>query len=588
VYHLGIAYGHNSTLALVRDGAVVFCQSEERINRIKNALCFPSQTLEHVYRRVAGPDAIASVTVFSKDTRSYLMLKANDFRPARFGAPIDQAELDRWRADPAEADRYYIKNRILEAAMALNAPLQREAAAFVAERTRVPADKIAFLDHHQGHVYSALPFLGRLAETPVLIFTLDGEGDGVCATVNRWADGLLETLAVTPDLCSLGKIYMYITGMLGFTMNEHEYKVMGLAPYAKSEYWRDLRARFDKLMWIDDAGFWQSSFTSLPQLVTALAELTQLQRFDAIAGALQAFTEDLILKWISHWVARTGIGRIACAGGVFMNVKANQRIAELDGVERYVIVPSCADESTAIGCAVAGSLRTEAELPIQPLSQLYLGWSFDDGEVARALAAHPAAAAYEITEPADLNRAVGELLADGAIVARCAGAMEFGARALGNRSILADPRRADTVAFINQAIKNRDFWMPFAPTILDDAFEALAVDPGCTDADFMMVSFDATRRGRTDLIAALHRADFTLRPQRLKRGANPDYQAIIEAFRARTGLGAVLNTSFNLHGEPIVGSPADALSTLDRSGLEHLCLGRYLVRKKAGPVPLAS
>jgi carbamoyltransferase len=151
---------------------------------------------------------------------------------------------------------------------------------------------------------------------------------------------------------------------------------------------------------------------------------------------------------------------------------------------------------------------------------------------------------------------------------------------------LADPRRADTVAFINQAIKNRDFWMPFAPTILDEAFDDLAVDPGRTDADFMMVSFDATARGRTDLIAALHRADFTLRPQRLKRRANPDYHAVIEAFRALTGVGAVLNTSFNLHGEPIVGSPADALATLDRSGLEYLCVGRYLVRKQAGPVPL--
>ncbi|MBI3516986.1 MAG: hypothetical protein HY060_23395 [Proteobacteria bacterium] len=588
MYHLGIAYGHNSTLALMRDGAIVFCQSEERINRIKNALCFPSRTLAYAYEHLVDPAAIESVTVFSKDTRSYLMLKVNDFRPVRFGAPINQEEVHRWRADPAEADRFYIKNRILETAMALNVPLQREATDFVAAQTGVAAAKVAFLDHHQGHVYSVLPFLGRPADGPVLIFTLDGEGDGICATVNLWSDGSLQTLALTPDLCSLGKIYMYVTGMLGFTMNEHEYKVMGLAPYAKPEYCRHLRERFEKLMWVDDAGLWQSSFTSLPQLVTALSDLCQHQRFDAVAGALQSFTEDMILKWIRCWVQRTGIGRIGCAGGVFMNVKANQRIAEIDEVEHYVIVPSCADESTAIGCAVAGSLRTQPGLPIEPLEHLYLGWSFDDAAGAAALAARHASDAFAISEPADINYAVAELLADGAVVARCSGAMEFGARALGNRSILADPRRADHLRSINQAIKNRDFWMPFAPTVLDEGFGDLAVDRGRTCADFMMVSFDATARARTDLIAALHGADFTLRPQRLKRHVNPDYHAIVDAFRARTGVGAVLNTSFNLHGEPIVGSPADALDTLARSGLEYLCLGRFLVRKKAGPVPIAA
>ena len=565
-------------MAAVRDGTVVFCQSEERINRIKNALCFPAQTVDFVYQHLIDPASVASVTVFSKDPRSYLMLKANDFRPSRFGGPVDRAEVNRWLADPVEADRYYVKNRILETAMAQHVPLQREAAEFVAGRTRVPVERVAFLDHHLGHAYSALPFLDPL-EGPVLIFTLDGEGDAVCATVNLWSGGTLETLAVTPDLCSLGKIYMYVTGMLGFTMNEHEYKVMGLAPYAKPEYCRDLREHFDKLMWIDDDGLWQSSFVSLPQLVMRLADLTQFQRFDAIAGALQSFTEDLILKWIGHWVRRTGIRRVACAGGVFMNVKANQRIAEIDTVERYVIVPSCADESTAIGCAVAGSLGNEPNRPIRPLRHLYLGWSFDDAAVEEALHARGGSGPYDVLTPPDLPDAIASLLAEGAIVARCTGPMEFGARALGNRSILADPRRADTVAFINQAVKNRDFWMPFAPTVLDDAFDDLVVDPGRTDAAFMMVSYDATARGRSDLVAAQHRADFTLRPQRLRREANPEYHALIEAFRARTGVGAVLNTSFNLHGYPIVGTPEVAIDTLKKSELDAVALGPILVTK---------
>ena len=588
MYHLGVAYGHNSTLAVVRDGVVTFCQSEERINRIKNATCFPTRTLEHAYKHLLDPAELASVNVFATDVRAYLMLKVNGFEPFRFGGPVNPNEVRTWRTDPAEAERFYIKNRILEAAMQTNETLRREVTEFVAIRAGVAAEKVVFHDHHRSHAFSALPFLGQMADQPVLIFTLDGEGDGVAATVNLWRGGRLETLSVTPDLCSLGKIYMYVTGMLGFDMNEHEYKIMGLAPYAKPDYFRQLRERFEKLLWVDETGLWQTSVTSLPQLVTRLADLCEFQRFDAVAGALQAFAEDMILKWIGHWVRRSGVGYVACAGGVFMNVKANQRIAEIDGVERYVIVPSCADESTAIGCAVAGALRAEPGRTIAPIEHLYLGWTHDDAAVASALSACRASDAYEISEPGNINDAVADLLAGGGIVARCSGAMEFGARALGNRSILADPRRVENVAIINHAIKNRDFWMPFAPTILDEAFAELAVDPAKAGAEFMMVSFNATPTACTDLVAALHRSDFTLRPQRLTRRANPDYHALLTAFRARTGVGGVLNTSFNLHGEPIVGSPADALRTLNRSGLEYLCLGRYLVRKKAGPVAIAA
>jgi carbamoyltransferase len=581
VYHVGISFGHNSTVAVVKDGRLVFCQSEERLIRLKNCVCFPSATLRQAYASVMRPDEVASVNLFSTDIRSFLILKRSEFQPVRFGGPLHAGDIADWQRDPAGADRMYLTTRISDSALNLNAALKQAEAAYFAEAAGVASEKLAFIDHHQTHVYSTLPFVASWGDDrPVLIFTLDGEGDGLAGSVSVLQAGRLTTLSTASEMASLGKIYMYVTGMLGFHMNEHEYKVMGLAPYAKPEYCQHLVQRFRELLRIGADGSWECRATTLPQLTNALAEICQFQRFDAVAGALQSYTEEIILGWIRFWVAKTGLTSIACAGGVFMNVKANQRIAELGEVERYVVVPSCGDESTAIGCAVAGSRHHQPGHPIEPVGHLYLGMAFDDAAVRRALAEDDAAARYEISEPDDINQAVAALLCDGKIVARCAGAMEFGARALGNRSILADPRRPDNLPIINNAIKNRDFWMPFAPTVLDEEFDAFVHDPGKSDARFMMVSFGATPRGRTELIAALHQADFTLRPQRLDAAANPDYHAIITAFRARTGTGAVLNTSFNLHGEPIVCSPLDALSTVDRSGLEYLCLNRYLLRKR--------
>jgi carbamoyltransferase len=356
---------------------------------------------------------------------------------------------------------------------------------------------------------------------------------------------------------------------------------MGLAPYAKPDYYRGLVERLRALLWIDAEGAWRGSYPGRCTMAVKLAELCEFQRFDAVAGALQEFAETAICDWIRHWVEKTGIRSIACAGGVFMNVKANQRVLALECVERMAVVPSCGDESTAIGCAVHGSLTLEPATPIAPQRHLYLGQDYDDRSVEAVVRGGGFDSLFDVSEPVDLPGTVARLLADGEVVARCSGPMEFGARALGNRSILSHPGRIENISFINDAIKNRDFWMPFAPTVLDEAVGELVDGAARMASPFMMVSFDATARGRHDLAAALHRADFTLRPQMLTRAANPDYHALIGAFRALTGIGAVLNTSFNLHGDPIVGSPVDAIQTMAASGLRHLVLNKLVLSRPA-------
>ena len=581
MYHLGIAYGHNATIAVVRDGELVFCQSEERRNRIKNSTGFPDQTLAHVYDRICAPEEVASCTLFLEKNLGYLMLREGGFRSAPLAGLLDAAQVRAWQADPVAADAAGAV--LLDAADRIKADpsINLEAAGWFVQKLGLPADRIEHLDHHLSHVASAMPFLAWDAGTDTLLFTLDGEGDGICAMVARLSGGRLTVLSTAPDYLSLGKIYHDVTGILGFKSNEHEYKVMGLAPYAKPEYCRDLVERFLAILRVNAAGEWEGSFRSHRGMLLKLVELCSFQRFDAIAGALQSYTERVICDWIRHWVEQTGIRSIACAGGVFMNVKANQRVLEMACVERMVVVPSCGDESTAIGCAVHGSRRFQPQVPIRPVRQLYLGEAHDAQAIERQLIDDGISKDFDISEPADINVEVARLLAAGEVVARCTGRMEFGARALGNRSILSHPGKAENIPMINDAIKNRDFWMPFAPTILAESVDRLVAGHAKMFSPFMMVSFDATADGRRDLVAALHRADFTLRPQMLNREANPDYYAIISRFRDLTGIGALLNTSFNLHGEPIVASPTDAIRTMARSGLRFLALDRFLLAKPA-------
>ena len=576
MYHLGISYGHNATVAVIADGRLIFCQSEERLDRVKNSAGFPSDTLAHVYRHVCAPGDVASCSLFVDGNLGYLILRNAGFRKTPLASSIRPEDVAAWAADPDAADAALEAYRRQGEAVA--GSVDAEAKAWFCKAVGLPAEKVFHVDHHTTHALSTLPFIDDPA-ADTLIFTLDGEGDGLCASVSILRGGTLTRLSAVPDHLSLGRVYEIVTGLLGFKMMEHEYKIMGLAPYAKPEYYQSLRRWFDGYLSVDAAGEWQGTARGRRSTIARLAELCRFQRFDAIAGALQDFTETIMCDWVERWVRKTGVKSIACAGGVFMNVKANQRVLALDCVERMAVVPSCGDESTAIGCAVFGSRRAQPGCRIEPVRHLYLGQSYEDREVERFLADGGFSGHLAISEPADLADAVARLIMDGEVVARCSGAMEFGARALGNRSILSHPARVENVQVINDAIKNRDFWMPFAPTILDDEAERLVQGRVKMFSPFMMVGFDASPQGRRDLAAAVHRADFTLRPQMLSREVNPAYYAVIEAFRRLSGIGAVLNTSFNLHGDPIAASPLDAIQTMVHSGLRHLVLNRFLISK---------
>jgi carbamoyltransferase len=282
--------------------------------------------------------------------------------------------------------------------------------------------------------------------------------------------------------------------------------------------------------------------------------------------------------------ARYGGERLALGGGVFMNVKANMLLAGEEWVRELFAFPSCGDESNAVGAAYLAYLQLCARGGVEPrwspFGPAYLGPAVTAEEVEAVIRSRDLATRYAVSEHERIEEKIADLLVSDGVVARCHGRMEFGARALGNRSILANPSDHRVVSLINRMIKNRDFWMPFAPTILREREADYLVNPKGLASPYMMLAFATNPKRRDEIAAAIHPHDATARAHILDEAWNPGYHRVIREFEGRTGIGAVLNTSYNLHGEPLVCSAADAVDTFERSGLPHLALDRFLISKK--------
>src|SRR2546425_10724554 len=359
---------------------------------------------------------------------------------------------------------------------------------------------------------------------------------------------------------------------------------MGLAPYAPAGSTDRAAAALRVVFDFADGRPCRFEWRKRGPLYRALLEATLGLRFDWVAGGAQRILEESLLAWARRMRERYGGERLALGGGVFMNVKANMLLADEPWASDLFVFPSCGDESNAVGAAYLGYLercaRPELSAAPRPFGPAYLGPGIDDGEVETVVRRRDLAARHRVSEPPRIEEKIAELLVSDGVVARCAGRMEFGARALGNRSILANPSDRRVVPLINRMIKNRDFWMPFAPTILAERAGEYLVNPKGLASPYMMLAMPTRPEAREALVAAVHPQDGTARPQILERTWNPEYHAVIAEFERRTGIGAVLNTSFNLHGEPVVCSAGDAVDTFERSGLPHLAVGHWLISKK--------
>ena len=576
---LGLHDGHLATAALIVDGTIVAMVSEERLTRRKNQGGAPKEAIGCVLRQAGlrgeQIDAVALATLtqplqtWTDDMdhhRRQLFRVANRLLPVRLiGSPAlvapyialykrkrDWTGLDRALASHGIRPRLYVRHRY---------------------------------EHHLCHAATAYYLSWFRDAEPMLIITADGSGDGLCASVQIGRHGRLERLHAIPSYHSLGELYTRVTELLGMMPLEHEYKVMGLAPYAPPEladrafqvFSRYYRLTADETSVENTAGVWGID------LRDRLARDLRGVRFDAVAAGVQRLIETIVTRFVLAWVRRTGVRTVAVAGGLFMNVKLNLLLGELPEIERLFLMPSGGDESIALGAALLAwsdaCLAAGREPPLTPLDQLYLGPEYSREEILDDLQGRRDEVGW--CEPPDIEAEVARLLAGGEILGRLAGRMEWGARSLGNRAILADPRSLNVVRRLNVAIKMRDFWMPFAPSILEERRDDYLQHGTRVRAPYMISAFRSTERAQREIVAGLHPYDLSCRPQIVTRAANPRYHRLIQHFETLTGVGAVLNTSFNLHGEPIVCRPADALHTLLNSELDAVAIEGFLVRRRS-------
>ena len=579
---LGINDGHDAGAALINNGRVVAAIQEERLNNIKHFTGVPERSILEVFNIAkAHPCEVSLIALVSYDPPGIENLQSFSTKTLVKLSPLLHSD---------SYIRFYTNYKKNHRSFKL---LKK-----VFQKLGLIGTETIVIEHQTAHAsvaYRSSPWgygnnrssNGKGNETvpEVLILTADGSGDALSSTVNIGRQGLIERIAFSSYYDSLGNaFYSEITRFLGLKPWDHENKIMGLGPYGKAEYCID---RIRKIIRIDDNKplRFQNTIGAIgSNIQPKLKKLLANQRFDNIAAAAQQHLEDLMKKWVENAIRLTGIKNVACAGGIFLNVKVNKLLRESKELEDIFFYPAPDDEGSPVGAALQGyyefCLREGIRPEHTPIADTYYGPSYDNDELIKdILVKKNGNSKWKYEHCHDIDKTAAELIVKGKILARCAGGVEWGPRALGNRSIIADPQDMRIIHKINFAIKQRDFWMPFAPSILEERKEDYLID--AEFAPYMIMAFDSTttKEGGDKIPATIHPYDRTCRPQTLRREWNPHYYKIIKTFEDSTGIGAILNTSFNLHGYPMVGTPEMALWTFENSKLDALLLGNYLVSK---------
>lgn len=540
-----IGLGHDASAILLRNEVVAYAIEEERLGRIKhtNKLCSNAISTCLQAAPVAWDD-LAAIVVYASERFLNNKLKQFSLYTPELSAFSDARQLYRFL-------------------------FEREFGATIG------GDKFYFVNHHLAHAASSYYLSGF---DKALILTIDGEGDDVSSMVidaNGKDFNVLKTKSVAD---SLGHFYLKVIAFLGYK-DFDEYKVMGLAPYGNPVVYRDKLSRFYELLADGDYHIHADRILELYEVLTPRkrGEAFSQVHMD-LAAALQEALESIVFHVLRHYQALTGHTRLAVSGGVGQNSSMNGKILN-SGLFEEVFVPSFAgDSGCAYGAAAYVAHQLQPDLPFKKVTHAYWGTPINDDEVADTLA--PWQKFVTVEKMAARSELVSDLIIDGAVIGWVQGRSEFGPRALGNRSIIADPRVASHKETINAMIKMRESYRPFAPSVLAERARDFFEVPGKQDEfPFMSFVLNVRPEWREQLPAITH-VDGSARLQTVNKADNPRYWELIETFGRKTGIPILLNTSFNNNAEPIVDSIDDAVVCYLTSGLDYLVVGDHLITKR--------
>jgi len=595
MYILGIsAWYHDSAACLINDGEILAAAQEERFTRIKHDESFPGNAIAYCMREASiDPSQLEAVVFYDKPflkferlLETYLAFAPRGFRSFAAAMPL------------------WIKDKLFQKTMLVK-ELEKTLGADIKWR-----DKLLFSEHHLSHAASAF-FPSPFERAAVL--TLDGVGEWTTTSLAVGSGNKLEVLKEIHFPHSLGLLYSAFTYYTGFKVNSGEYKVMGLAPYGEPRFADAIR---DNLVDIRDDGSFHvnmeyfdycTGLTMTNQKFDDLfggparpSESTLTQREMDLAASVQKIAEEIVVKLAKGVAKDTGERNLCLAGGVALNCVANGILLREGIFENIWIQPAAGDAGGALGAALGAYHIMHGKERPPPQGQdsmkgAYLGAGFSDAEIERSLS--QIGARYKKLEEKDVIEQAAQALANGNAIGWMQGRMEFGPRALGGRSIIADPRSPSMQKQLNLKVKYRESFRPFAPSVLrehlqdwfemdtDSPYMLLVADVSkdkrrqMSDAENALFGIDRLNVPRSEVPAITH-VDYSARVQTVHAETNPRYHAVISRFNDLTGCPLVVNTSFNVRGEPIVCTPEDAFRCFMGTELDVLVIGNFLLRKE--------
>ena len=593
MYILGIsAFYHDSAAALLHDGELVAAAMEERFSRLKHDNGFPQLAAEFCLEEAGiNADDLDYVVFYEKPLQKFERILQTALNTFPRSSGLWRESMLTWLTD-----KLWVRSHI-------------------ARGIGVGYDKVLFCDHHMSHAASAF-FASPFDEAAIL--TVDGVGEWTTTTLGI-GKGAFDDGEVTPSLelfeeqrfpHSLGLLYSTFTAWLGFRVNNGEYKVMGMSPYGEPNYMDKIervvtqdRASGAFRLNMDYFDFHRSTMRSYsqkfidlfgeqrdaesdfftrrtnPERVGEKAAMDQNQYYADVAASIQSFTEDALIAMANRLHERTGMRKLVMAGGVALNTKANWRILNETPFDEIWIQPAAGDDGGALGAALWAWHVVHGKPRKWRQRHAYFGKGYSDGE-CRAFLDEAGLRYQTFDDEAKLTETIVDALTRQQVIGFHQGRFEWGPRALGNRSILADPRGEDMKEIVNTKIKFREPFRPFAPVILRERspeyFDYPAV--AAHDAPRYMLMVAPIKAEKQDEIHAVNH-EGTGRLQSIDRETNQRYYDIVKAFGEATGVPIVLNTSFNLRGEPIVNTPLEAFNTFRNSDIDMLVIGSHIVRK---------